>query len=248
MRKILTFSLLAVLLSGCAGGLKLYTPVETCEYNGETYSLGEGEIPAEDGCNTCVCGEDGMVSCTIKHCLTDSEILQIANPAVVKCIEDGFNYEIRDEENGEVGYCIAENSECNAWEYFRGKCLLGEESLEFATELKNTAGEILGKATTHYSNQNFTAEFSANLPLLTGEAYYEVLIIDATPIYDGMEIGKMIVADEVAEDAEIAEYSLSFESTDNYTDYDRVAIWLVEDAEDNNPATILEGNLIQTNN
>ena len=41
----------------------------TCEYAGESYESGES-FPASDGCNTCSCGEDGEVLCTVMACET----------------------------------------------------------------------------------------------------------------------------------------------------------------------------------
>jgi hypothetical protein len=40
---------------------------ETCEYNGETYFVGES-FPSADGCNTCGCQEGGKVACTLMAC------------------------------------------------------------------------------------------------------------------------------------------------------------------------------------
>lgn len=40
---------------------------DTCEYNGETYFVGE-TFPSEDGCNTCGCHENGVVGCTLMAC------------------------------------------------------------------------------------------------------------------------------------------------------------------------------------
>jgi putative hemolysin len=50
----------------------------------------------------------------------------IANPASVKCVEDGHKLEIRTGEGGgQVGICInAEGKECEEWKYFRGECEL----------------------------------------------------------------------------------------------------------------------------
>jgi hypothetical protein len=39
----------------------------TCQYNGRTYKAGEG-FPADDGCNSCSCGQDGQVACTLMFC------------------------------------------------------------------------------------------------------------------------------------------------------------------------------------
>jgi hypothetical protein len=43
---------------------------DTCEWRGETYQRGES-FPAGDGCNTCHCGDDGQVSCTLVACPID---------------------------------------------------------------------------------------------------------------------------------------------------------------------------------
>jgi len=54
---------------------------------------------------------------------------QLPNPSAVKCEEDGYIYEIReDEDGGQYGVCIFDDgSECDAWSYFRGECGLSFE-------------------------------------------------------------------------------------------------------------------------
>jgi putative hemolysin len=49
---------------------------------------------------------------------------QMANPASVKCINDGHRLEIRKSaDGGEYGVCIdATGNECEEWKYFRGEC------------------------------------------------------------------------------------------------------------------------------
>jgi hypothetical protein len=39
----------------------------TCEYLGQVYSAGS-RFRAADGCNTCTCGLDGVVGCTLMGC------------------------------------------------------------------------------------------------------------------------------------------------------------------------------------
>lgn len=41
---------------------------ETCHYGGETYSAGDS-FPSTDGCNSCRCGADGTVACTLRACV-----------------------------------------------------------------------------------------------------------------------------------------------------------------------------------
>jgi len=49
--------------------------------------------------------------------------LDMANPASKYCVDQGYKLEIRDEANGQVGYCIfPDGSECEEWAYFRGEC------------------------------------------------------------------------------------------------------------------------------
>ncbi len=49
------------------------------------------------------------------------------NPASQYCAEQGGKLEIRDEADGQVGYCIfPDGSECEEWAFFRGDCKPGE--------------------------------------------------------------------------------------------------------------------------
>ncbi|MEA3309436.1 MAG: DUF333 domain-containing protein [Chloroflexota bacterium] len=51
------------------------------------------------------------------------ESVGLANPASVYCEEEGGQVEIRDEENGQAGYCVfPDGSECEEWAFFRGEC------------------------------------------------------------------------------------------------------------------------------
>ncbi|MCG5051737.1 MAG: hypothetical protein KA712_02145 [Myxococcales bacterium] len=63
--------LLAVvpMASGCPSGdgLDPFGP-DGCTYEGVAYRAGDG-FPASDGCNTCSCGADGLVACTLIACL-----------------------------------------------------------------------------------------------------------------------------------------------------------------------------------
>ncbi len=62
-------------------------------------------------------------------CGCTNDNTQLPNPAAVKCEEDGYIYEIReDESGGQYGVCIFDDeSECNGWAYFRGECGLDFE-------------------------------------------------------------------------------------------------------------------------
>lgn len=51
----------------------------------------------------------------------------LANPASVFCEEQGGTLEIRDSDEGQIGYCIfPDGSECEEWAYYREECSPGE--------------------------------------------------------------------------------------------------------------------------
>jgi putative hemolysin len=52
---------------------------------------------------------------------------QVANPASEYCISQGHELEIREEEEGQRGYCVSSSGEeCEEWAFYRGDCSLGE--------------------------------------------------------------------------------------------------------------------------
>jgi len=64
-----------------------------------------------------------IVGCTTTENNT-SNSNQIANPAAVYCKELGYEYQIiTDSEGGQSGVCILpDNTTCDEWEFFTGKC------------------------------------------------------------------------------------------------------------------------------
>jgi len=66
-----------------------------------------------------------IAGCTTKENNTsDSNEMEIANPAAVYCEELGYEYKIiTDSEGGQRGVCILpDNTICDEWEFFKGKC------------------------------------------------------------------------------------------------------------------------------
>lgn len=52
-----------------------------------------------------------------------SDNTQIANPASVYCTQQGGKSEIRESENGQIGYCVFPNGrECEEWAFYRKEC------------------------------------------------------------------------------------------------------------------------------
>lgn len=75
----------------------------------------------------------------ISGCTQESsnENAQLANPSATFCIDQGYNYSIRDTPLGQSGYCVfTDGSECEAWSYYREEC-----SIETASACKNLCGD-----------------------------------------------------------------------------------------------------------
>jgi hypothetical protein len=62
------------IVQGCYGSCvdRASCRASGCDYGGALYEEGES-FPADDGCNTCSCGSDGRVMCTLKACLCPDE-------------------------------------------------------------------------------------------------------------------------------------------------------------------------------
>ena len=83
-----------------------------------------------------VCGlffllyRERSTECECVEVPVDDEIdVGLANPASVFCEEQGGSVDIRDTDEGEVGYCVfADDSECEEWSFYRGECAPGESS------------------------------------------------------------------------------------------------------------------------
>ncbi|MEJ2512397.1 MAG: DUF333 domain-containing protein [Anaerolineales bacterium] len=69
----------------------------------------------------------------------------MANPASVYCEEQGYQLEMREDENGQYGVCIfPDGSECDEWAYFRGECAPGDlESKEQASDFTPFSMQVL---------------------------------------------------------------------------------------------------------
>lgn len=51
------------------------------------------------------------------------ENVELANPASTYCEQKGYEIEIRDEADGQAGYCIfPDGNECEEWRFYRGTC------------------------------------------------------------------------------------------------------------------------------
>jgi eight-cysteine-cluster-containing protein len=70
----------------------------------------------------------------------------IANPASVYCEEQGYDLEMRTDENGSYGVCIfPDGSECEEWSFFRRECnytLLTQITEEEAISIANQTEEV----------------------------------------------------------------------------------------------------------
>jgi putative hemolysin len=74
-------------------------------------------------------GEYGVSGCELRNneCFVVKENTQLANPASVKCVEDGGTVKILTESEGQRGICLfSDGSVCDEWAYFRGECSQGD--------------------------------------------------------------------------------------------------------------------------
>ena len=68
---------------------------------------------------------------------------ELPNPAAVYCEDQGHSYEIRDGEGGQYGVCVfPDGSECDGWDYFRGKCGPGTQEPEYENPAEGRAIEV----------------------------------------------------------------------------------------------------------
>ncbi|NJL44134.1 MAG: DUF333 domain-containing protein [Nitrosarchaeum sp.] len=80
------------------------------------------------GCNpACVVHDDGSAEinwrCTGLIEPDTPAKTELANPSATFCVEQGYTYEIRNEADGQNGYCIfSDGSSCEGWTYYRGEC------------------------------------------------------------------------------------------------------------------------------
>lgn len=89
-----------------------------------------------------------LTACTVPQVKTpepaaaDESQVNIPNPAAVYCEQNGYEYEIRDAEDGsQSGVCVfPDGSSCDEWAYFRGECGMEtkENSTPFPTEEPTT--------------------------------------------------------------------------------------------------------------
>jgi len=79
-------------------------------------------------------GEYGVEGCELRDgsCAevrdtTTTTLVQMANPASQKCVEDNGTLEILDRPDGQVGVChLPGGGVCEEWAYFRGECAKGD--------------------------------------------------------------------------------------------------------------------------
>jgi putative hemolysin len=118
LRQIMTIVLGATLLAAVLGGCRPVTaPAEPAATDAATPAA------AEEGGQT-----GGQVG------------VGIANPASVFCADNGGTLEIRDETDGQVGYCVFDDgSECEEWAYLRGECAKGEAKADAPIGMPNPA-------------------------------------------------------------------------------------------------------------
>jgi len=109
---------------GCSGQIcglkeKVKDIITTCEYKPEYDCLNLTSCKCIDG--TCQWEENNAYTECMENLGNKTEL---ANPASVYCEEQGYQLEIREDENGsQYGVCILpDGSECEEWAFYRGEC------------------------------------------------------------------------------------------------------------------------------
>lgn len=70
-----------------------------------------------------------LLGLILSACSQESQTSDLANPASIYCLEQGYRHEMREDENGTFGVCIfPDASECEEWAYLRAGCGPGESS------------------------------------------------------------------------------------------------------------------------
>lgn len=206
------------LFAGCfdSGEVRLLRPIGGCILGDQNYAVGANNIPAGDGCNTCVCGEGNRLICTQNTC-AENNSTTLANPAAVKCEADGFKYETRKTEAGEAGFCVnAETkAECSDFAYFRGECALGDfvEKMRAPLAGVNGVGEL--EIIASENGAKITGNVSG-LPLLAENESYLVWFVRVEP-YTTLRIGALTESDE-------QNYEIQSETEKALLDFTRVVV------------------------
>jgi len=94
-------------------------------------------VPKEQApdCSRVVCTQEcvpGTMDCGQGYCVCENGrcravirgVVGLPNPASVYCEEQGYELEIRtDQQGGQYGVCVfPDGSECEEWEFYRGEC------------------------------------------------------------------------------------------------------------------------------
>ena len=122
-----------LLLVGCGASTGMANPASTyCAEQGGTVEIRDeaggqaGYCLFTDGSE---CEEFAFMNGV---CHPGDSLIGIVNPASVYCEEQGGKLEIRDEAEGQVGYCLFDDgSECEEWAFFREECKPGDSLKDY---------------------------------------------------------------------------------------------------------------------
>lgn len=126
MKNILIAGLLVLLGIVAFLALDYFTPDEQ-SINNFAQCVENGNPVMESYPRQCRAGDKLFV-----EQVDNQQTIGMANPASVKCVNDGGSLQIEtDETGGQYGMCtFADGSQCEEWAYFRGDCLSGNVQKE----------------------------------------------------------------------------------------------------------------------
>jgi putative hemolysin len=98
-----------------------------CEQQGGTLEIRDEEDGQAGYCRFADGGECEEWAFFRGECSPGVPSAELSNPASVHCVEQGGTLQMRDQENGQVGYCVFPGgSECEEWAFWRGECVSGQ--------------------------------------------------------------------------------------------------------------------------
>jgi putative hemolysin len=156
-----------------------------CHINGTTIEQTTGRL-----CGINCLGEFNVSGCEYKegsckeiYVTTTTQPIGMANPASVKCIEDGGELKIVNAIGGENGLCLfPDGSVCDEWAYFRGECIKGDCMRECGAIGSRSEGWYCNGTLLYWDNCANVSEFTLNCSAFAGHEVPGVCTMEYNPV------------------------------------------------------------------